>query len=485
MDHTQYRHLCEAALEAATSAGADYAEVRLVSRRREMNDYRNGSIELSNDTRDVGVGIRAFVNGRWGYGGTNLLHSQSVVDASMAAVEGARVSGGPGADVTPFEIPAAVRAQYETPMGRDPFEVSSREKANLMSEAHNVMLSKEGVKMARGGFVAHRQETTFLASNGSDAHQRITLSGGGISAIASANGDVQVRSYPKSFEGNVLQGGFDLVEGMDLVGHAGRIAEEAVALTGAEPTPSAVKTIILDGSQLYLQIHESVGHPTELDRVLGGEISLAGGSFLRPESRDAFRYGSEHVSLTADSTTPLGPGTYAFDDEGTPATRSPIIDRGQFVGFLCGRESAGRIGCKGAAASRSESWSRPPIDRMVNVNLEPGQGSTEALISGVEDGLLLAANKSWSIDDLRLNFQFSCEIAYEIKAGKLTGKIFKNPIYYGVSPQFWASCSGIAGPEDWQMWGVLYCGKGDPGQLMYVGHGCAPARFDNVQVGST
>ena len=200
------------------------------------------------------------------------------------------------------------------------------------------------------------------------------------------------------------------------------------------------------------------------------------------EALDQLQYGAEIVNLTADSTTPLGPGTFGFDDEGTPATRVPLVENGRFVGFLTGREAAARVGCRPASCLRAQTWSRQPIVRMVNVNLEAGEGSRDDLIAGVDDGLLLSSNKSWSIDDLRLNFQFSCEAAYEIKNGKLTGRLFKNPIYRGVTPEFWSSCSAIAGPEAWEMWGYLFCGKGDPGQLMYVGHGCAPSRFDGVEV---
>ena len=378
-------------------------------------------------------------------------------------------------------IPTAHSGTYETPMERDPFEVSLAEKTALFADAHARMNGVPDVSTTRGGFSAHRQASTFVASNGSRQDQRVTLCGGLVSAIAEANGDVQLRSSRKSFEGNTLQGGYETLLAQDLVGDAERVAREAVALTAADPTPEGETTIILDGSQLSLQIHESVGHPIELDRVFGEEISLAGASFALPEKLDGFQYGSNLVNLTADATTPLGPGTFGFDDEGTPATTTPIVKDGKFCGYLSGRDEAARLGRESASSLRAESWSRLPIVRMVNVNLEPGSGSKQDLIGGVEDGLLLDVNKSWSIDDLRLNFQFSCEIAYEIKRGELTGRIFKNPIYYGVTPRFWGNCAGIAGPEAWEMWGWFYCGKGDPGQIIFVGHGCAPTRFDNIR----
>jgi TldD protein len=474
--------LAVVALEAATAAGARFAEARLVRRTRESLEYKNGALELSSLNHDVGIGVRALVGDGWGYGGTNLLDAASVAEAGRRAVAMARATAATAAH--PVVLPAAVSGSYATPMDEDPFAVPLADKSAIFGDAHARMLAEPGVKAARGTYTAHRHETTFVATNGSRQHQVVTLCGGGVAAIAAANGDVQQRSAPKSFEGNVLQGGFELFRGMDLPGTARELAREAVLLTAAAPTPSGETTIILEGGQLSLQIHESVGHPIELDRALGEEISLAGASFLLPDNLDRLTYGSELVSLTADATTALGPGTFGFDDEGTAATRTPIVERGRFCGYLSGRDSAARLGRASASALRAESWSKLPIVRMINVNLEPGRGSLDDLIGGVDSGYLLSTNKSWSIDDLRLNFQFSCEVAREIRGGKLTGRVFKNPIYADVTPRFWRACSGIAGPEAWRMWGWTFCGKGDPGQIMYVGHGCAPARFDGVKVGS-
>ncbi len=458
--------------------------MRLVERRRESLELRDARLELAATTDDVGLGVRALVGDGWGYGATNLLDPDGVTRAARAAVEAARATARSARQRV--ELPAPVMGRYETPLTEDPFEVALAEKVALMGDAHARILATAGVKAAKGSLVAQRTGTLFRASNGSAVDQRVTLSGAGLAALAVGDdGDVQVRSAPKSHEGNVLQGGFEQVRAMDLPGEAGRLAAEAVALTRAEPTPAGATTVVLDGAQLSLQIHESVGHPTELDRVLGEEISLAGASFLLPEAMDRLTYGSEHVSLTADATSPLGPGTFGFDDEGTPATRTPLVDRGRFVGFLSGRDSAAAVDRPSAGCLRAESWWSQPVVRMINVNLEPGTGSLDELLGGVDDGLMLSVNKSWSIDDLRLNFQFSCEAAYEVKGGRLTGKLYKNPVYADVTPRFWKACSGVAGPEAWRMWGWMYCGKGDPMQIMSVGHGCAPARFEGVPVRSS
>jgi TldD protein len=387
--------------------------------------------------------------------------------------------------VADLALPAPTTGRYATELLRDPFAVSLEEKVATFAEAAAAAGALAGVTRTRGTVTSRKNETWFAASNGTRLEQAVTLCGGGLTAIAAANGVVQTRTYPKAFEGNVLQGGWEQVEAMNLRAEAPRMAAEAVRLSRAEPTPAGLTTVILGGAQLSLQIHESVGHPTELDRALGEEISLAGASWARPASLGSLRYGSELVNLTADSTTPGGPGTFGFDDEGTPAGRWPLVSRGELVGYLSGRDAAARLGRSSAACLRAESWSHLPIVRMVNVNLAPGAGSLDDLIAGVDQGLLIDVNKSWSIDDLRLNFQFSCEVAWEIRGGRLTGRLFRDPIYYGVTPRFWGACSAIAGPEAWRVWGWTYCGKGDPMQLMHVGHGCAPARFDGVQVGST
>ena len=482
MDQSQRDALCEAAIESALASGARYAEVRIVEREREMLDYKDGGLDVSASYRDLGIGIRALGERGWGYGATSILNQAGVARAARDATKAAAatttlLAEGP-------QIPEAVSGRYETALGEDPFSVPLETKNEIFAAAHARIKAHAGIKVAKGTFTAHRQTQSFRASNGSSQDQRVTLCGGGLAALAEHKGDVQLRSGPKSFEGNILQGGFECFRAFELVEDADRLAQEAVALSRAEATPEGHKTIVLDGAQLSLQIHESVGHPIELDRVLGEEISLAGASFALPDKL-GFEYGSKLVNLTADATTPLGPGTFGFDDEGTPATSTPIVQDGTFVGYLSGRDSASALGRKSGGALRAESWSRQPIVRMINVNLEPGNGSFDDLIGGIDDGLYLSVNKSWSIDDLRLNFQFSCEAAYEIKGGKLTGKIYKNPVYFGVTPSFWGACSAIAGPEAWQMWGWAFCGKGDPGQIMYVGHGCAPTRFDNVSVGHT
>ena len=239
---------------------------------------------------------------------------------------------------------------------------------------------------------------------------------------------------------------------------------------------------MIDAEQMALQVHESVGHPTELDRVYGTEAAYAGTSFLKPDDLGSLRYGSEHMNITADSTTPGGLGTFGFDDEGVPAGREPIVSEGILSGFLTSRETAARIGSGSGGSMRADSWSRMPLVRMTNLHLEPGEGSLDELIAGVDDGVFLQTNKSWSIDDKRLNFQFGTQIAWEIKDGKL-GRMLRDATYTGQTPVFWGSLDAVAGPDEWRLHGLTNCGKGQPGQHAHVSHGASPARFRNVQVG--
>jgi TldD protein len=243
-------------------------------------------------------------------------------------------------------------------------------------------------------------------------------------------------------------------------------------------------TIVLDGDQVALQVHESVGHPTELDRVYGTEASYAGTSFLKPADLGSLRYGSELMNITGDPTTPGGLGSFGFDDEGVPASRTPVVEAGRLTGFLTSRETAARIGSGNGGSMRADSWNRMPLVRMTNLHLEPGEGTLEDLLGDVDDGVYMETNRSWSIDDKRLNFQFGTQIAWEIKGGKL-GRMLRDATYTGITPVFWGSLDAVAGPDSWQLYGLTNCGKGQPGQSAHVSHGAAPARFRKVQVGTT
>jgi TldD protein len=330
-----------------------------------------------------------------------------------------------------------------------------------------------------------RIDKRLLTTENTDISQCLTYGSCGMSVIARDDaGHPQRRSYPTCQGTDGFQGGYEHIAALDLMAHTDEICDEVIALLSAPPCPTGEIDLILESSQVALQVHESCGHPTELDRALGTEISLAGGSFLQPSLLGKLRYGSEHVDLVADATSPKGMGTFGWDDEGVIAGKHPLVREGMFTDFLSSRETAAALGRASTGTMRADGWNRTPLIRMVNVSLEPKKGTLDALLADTKDGVYVGCNKSWSIDDLRLNFQFTCEIAWEIKGGKKT-RILRDPLYTGITPEFWRSCDAVCGPEAWKMWGISNCGKGEPMQVMYVGHGAAPARFQKVGLGST
>src|SRR5213078_867920 len=306
--------------------------------------------------------------------------------------------------------------------------------------------------------------------------------GGGIDAMAVREGITQIRSHPSAHGGSSAQAGWEYVDSLALEREAPRVAEQAAALLRADPCPAGVTTVVIDAEQMELQVHESVGHPTELDRVYGTEAAYAGTSFLSPGDLGSLRYGSEWMNITADPTTAQGLGTFGYDDEGVPAARTPIVEGGVLRGFLTSRETAAQIGSGRGGSMRADGWSRMPLVRMTNLHLEPGEGTLDDLLADVDDGIYFETNKSWSIDDKRLNFQFGTQIAWEIKRGKL-GRMLRDATYTGITPEFWGKLDAVAGRDAWRMAGITNCGKGQPGQGAHVSHGAAPARFRDVQVG--
>jgi TldD protein len=476
------RTLCEHAVEVATGSGAAYADARAVTRRVQHVATKNGEVESVSDAETEGIGVRVLVDGAWGFACDRRLSEAGAREAAERAVAFARASAGRAdrrrVELAPLEV---ATGDYRTEAERDPIDVPLSEKVDLCLRAESA-LKHADVAITEATIRAQREERAFRSSEGADFQQHFVECGAGIDALAIADGRVQVRSYPSAHGGSSAQAGWEYVEALGLEREAPRVAEEASALLRADPCPAGVMTIVLDSEQMVLQVHESVGHPTELDRVYGTEAAYAGTSFLKPGDLGTLRYGSELMNITADSTTPSGLGTFAFDDEGTPAGKQPVVEGGILRGFLSSRETAALVGSGHGGSMRADGWSRMPLVRMTNLHLEPGQGSTEDLLADVNDGIYLETNKSWSIDDKRLNFQFGTQIAWEIKRGK-RGRMLRDATYMGVTPKFWAGLDAVAGPEEWTLYGLTNCGKGQPGQHAHVSHGTVPGRFRNVQVG--
>ncbi len=466
-------------MAAALGAGASYADARVVFRRSQVVGTRNQRVERLDDAESEGIGVRVLVEGAWGFACDRRLDSEGAQATAAKATAFAKAA--PGGHQRALAPAGPAQGEYRTPVEKDPFAISLADKAELCLRAERA-LEHEDVKVTTASVRAQREQKVFVSSEGASIEQELVECGGGIDAFATREGITQIRSHPSAHGGSSSQAGWEYVESLALEREAPRVAEQAAALLRADPCPSGVMTVVIDAEQMQLQTHESVGHPTELDRVYGTEAAYAGTSFLRPEDLGSLRYGSEHMNITADSTTPGGLGTFGFDDEGVAADREPVVAEGVLRGFLTSRETAARIGSGAGGSMRADGWSRMPLVRMTNLHLEPGEGSLDELIAGVDDGLFLQTNKSWSIDDKRLNFQFGTQIAWEIKGGEL-GRMLRDATYTGQTPVFWGSLDAVAGPDEWVLQGLTNCGKGQPGQHAHVSHGASPARFRNVQVG--
>jgi TldD protein len=473
--------LLEELMDAA-AARADYADARHVHTRTERISTRCGRLDEMERHESEGIGVRVRVGGAWGFAATRETTRAATEEALERAL--AVADAQPAAPRTPLAATEPARGSWSSPCERDPFGVSSEEKLAVLTAADDAMRSDARVSLTLAHFTALREARTFASTEGALTEQTVTECGGGVAALAVAGEESQVRSYPASFRGDIAQAGYEHFEALRLPENAARVGEQAVALLTAPACPAGRATVILEGQQLALQVHESVGHAVELDRVLWDEASYAGTSFVSPDDAGRLRYGSAAMNVTADATAPGGLGSFAWDDEGVPGQSTPIVTAGTLRGFLTGRESAAAIGLdRSGGCMRADGFARQPIVRMTNVNLEPGDaGSLDDLVAATDRGLLLETNRSWSIDSQRLHFQFGTELAWEIVDGERT-RMLRNPSYAGVTPEFWAGLDAVCSRPEWRLWGVVNCGKGEPGQWMRVSHGTAPARFRDVQVG--
>lgn len=473
--------IIESALLKAKREGASYADVRVIEREEEDISVKNGAVEGIKSTSTKGFGVRVIKDGGWGFSSSFVFTEDEAERVAGESVEIAMASSKTkihDATIANIEV---FQDKVPQPVKINPFSVTLSKKIETLLEADKLM-SKQGIVVRRGSMHFSKEWKTFASSEGAYIDQERVVAGAGISVISSDGTDIQTRSYPSSFGGDYARKGYELVDEINLPENADRISSEALALLKAKPCPIGKMDIILEGSQLALQIHESVGHPTELDRVLGEEASFAGTSFLTPEKLNNFQFGSKDVNIVADATVPYALGGFAYDDEGVKAHKIYLVKEGQFIGYLNSRETSKMLNFMPMGAMRADGWNRIPIIRMTSINLEPGNKTLEELIGSVEHGILMATNKSWSIDQKRLNFQFGTEIGWEIVNGKLQDMV-KNPSYSGIAYEFWRSLDGVGNESYYHVWGLPNCGKGEPRQVMQVSHGASYGRFRNVQVG--
>ena len=476
-----FEDLAALALDASIARGASYADVRFEIQRAERVEVRNAIVATLADSTSTGYGIRALVDGAWGFAAAAEMTKETVESTAERAVAIARAGASIARRRVGMPPPSAYVASFATPVHRDPANVPLGERVALLLEAERRLHVSSEVAVGRAWLDLWRTDKVLFSSNGSRIAQDLRHTGCGMEVMAVGDGDVQTRTYPGDV-GLYQTGGWEIVERANLLENAVRIGEEAVALLRAPQCPSGTLDVILGGSQMSLQIHESCGHPAELDRVMGWEANFSGTSFLEIDQIGKLKYGSDIVTIVVDNTLPSGMATCGYDDEGTKSVRSDIVRDGVLVGYEMSNDTARAIGRESNACVRAQSWEYVPMIRMCNLVLLPGSVPFENLFDDVSNGVYMESNRSWSIDDRRLNFQFGCEIGWEVRNGK-RGRMVKNPTYAGMTPRFWNSCDAIADERSWFAWGTPNCGKGEPMQSGLTTQAAAPARFRNVGVG--
>lgn len=467
----------ERAVERAKELGASYADIRVVERRRSAIAMKNDAVERLSSQRERGFGIRVLVDGGWGFVGSAEITADEIERMTQRAIAIGRASARVQRDKVTLSPVDAYDDTYRGPMVRDPEDVPLEEKLSFLSDVTRALRTQPEVRFASAGITMLKQDKIFASTEGSYIEQSHCETGGHLMALASDGHDTQVRSFDDTW-----QAGYEFIDSLDLIGRSRTLSSEAAQLLKAPTCPVGVTDLITGSSQLALQIHESVGHPIELDRVLGQEASYAGTSFCTIDKRGTFRYGSPSVNLVAESLTPGGLGTFGYDDEGVPAQRTQVTDKGIFKDYLMSRETAPAFGTTSNGTVRAESWMNVPMIRMNNISLEPGDWTLDEIIKDTKRGVFVDTPKSWSLDDKRLNFHFSQQIAYEVVDGA-RGRMLKNPAYHDLTPHFWNACDAVAGKDEWHLWGMPSCAKGEPVQIAHVSHGAAPSRFRDVKVG--
>ena len=459
---------------------ADWIGLRATRETFTTRSARDGRPDTNGTTITQGVMVEVLVQGQIGYTATNLITPAGVLLAAKAAYQQAIAASEWNIHPTAVAARPVVRGEYVSPLGQ-PFDALTVQAINaaLIQLCHTLKVD-DRIVQASAMVITTETESWFVSSNGSEVYQHFYRIGTDYMATAQVGAVVQRRSH-HGWLANCYQGGLEHFITPDLWDQVRQIGEQAVELLTAAECPTETTHLLLAPDQMLLQIHESVGHPLELDRILGDERNYAGGSFLRSTDFGHRVYGSPLMNITFDPTVAGEFASYAFDDTGAVAQREYLIKDGVLLRGLGSRESQDRAGVPGVACARAAAWNRPPIDRMANLNLEPGTATLAQMISGIERGVYMHSNRSWSIDDQRYKFQFSCEYAQLIEQGKLT-KTLRNPNYRGTTPQFWRNLQQLGDRSTWQMYGTPNCGKGEPNQSILVGHGAPVALFADIEV---
>ncbi len=479
------KDLAAVALDAARSAGAGYADIRVNRYRNERIAAREDHLSGLSDSESFGFGVRVLVRGTWGFAASGEVTREEVRRVAALAVATAKANVSGRREPVRLAPAPACEDVWQTPYAKDPFRVPLSRKADLLLAINREALKVAGAKYCSSSLHFVREDKVFASSEGTYLEQTLIRSNPAytVTAVDGKTGRFATRSHdipPAAY-------GYEYVEEAGLVEAAPRMAEEAVRKLRAAPVEPGKKDLVLHPSNLWLTIHESVGHPTELDRALGYEANFAGTSFATPDKLGKLRFGSPIVNFIGDRTLPGGLATVGYDDDGVKARRWHLVRDGIFVDYQTTREQARWIGqstSKGCA--HADSWASVPFQRMPNVSLLPGEKplSLEELVAGVQDGIYIVGDGSYSIDQQRYNFQFSGQFFREIKKGKLGGPL-RDVAYQANTVEFWNACDAIGGPEGWMTHGSFYDGKGEPGQVNAVSHACSPSRFRGINVLNT
>jgi TldD protein len=457
-----------------------FADVRITKTDEEQIFFQNGYLRSFGSSLDsYALGIRVLINGCWGFAGTRNLDENSIENtirrAKGNAVHGSRFIKQP---VILKPIPPTRKDTSYLP-GINPFTMQTEEKlAYLQNLAQKIKPHDKIVHSYCYGTFFH-QDKYYGNTEGTLTSDSFFHTLPSMLVVASDGNQIQTRNWPGHMSAG--RGGFELFYAYEFEQNADRIIKEATDLLSAPVIADERADLIIGGGHLALQLHESVGHATEADRILGMEISYAGKTFIKPAMIGSYKYGSELVNIYSDSSDDRGMGYHPVDDEGVPGQKVDIIRNGILVNQQTSRDIAHRLALQPSSNMKASFGDDIPLVRMTNFCLAPGQGSLDDMIASTEKGYLVDFTKTWSIDDNRNNFQFTTEIGWKIKDGRITG-IVKEPTYFGITTEFWNACDGICGPEEWKYHGTFHCGKGEPGQIMQLSHGVAPARFKDVIV---
>ncbi len=473
--------LLKQACESASREGCQFADARYLDIRKQRVISRDHALAGCNDSEDCGFGVRVLYKGAWGFASSPDFNAAEVAKVVALAIRIARASANALRDGgVQWAAEPPLKLDYQSDCARDPFSVSLEEKAELLVSANEIMLKNEAIKRAQGYLLFKRIQRWYVNSEGSELHSDVTSSESVIWAIAVGNDDFQERNWqaPSSSRG------FDAYDKTEFMLQAERVASQAQEKLSAKLAPEGEFDIVTDSENLSLTIHESVGHATELDRVMGYEVSMAGASFVDRDKKGKFQYGSDQVTLMADNTLQHGLATQGFDDDGVPGQRWEIVKGGIFQTYSTGREFAHYIDEeRSRGCCRADHWSSIPIVRIPNLFLMPGKESLspDDLIADIKHGLYFEGMDSFSIDQWRLNFQFGGNAVWEIKNGRKVGML-KAALYQSRTPTFWNACDATCDESHWQAHGVMNCGKGDPMQIAQMTHGAAPTRFRNISI---